>query len=247
MAPAGILFYSQSCRHCTALLESMRRLPPAAWSRISMVCIDGRHDSIPSQIDRVPALIIPAKNAVVFGAALMQEVAAIAHAGAPQQQQQQQHGGGAAVEQAVEPFTDHSYYGYDSLKEGQEDEGRAVLYAAPGDEIKLYGPEDDAAAGSVQQQQQQHPHQGGLSEPQDTRRAAVDASQMIERLVGQREQDISMRGPPPNAGEGPRPPVDPRQQRDMFDPKAGSAAPFQTTRPHLPPPGHGAGHPMPRF
>lgn len=63
-----LLFFSHACPHSRRLVASLSESPPPQDS-LSFVCVDEQIDSIPSQIDRVPALLVPTPdgNRLLFG------------------------------------------------------------------------------------------------------------------------------------------------------------------------------------
>lgn len=235
--PAGILFVSGACRHCNDLLNSMQRLPQEVWQHVQLFCIDGRLDMVPSNVDRVPALIVPSKNAVLFGANLMQEVVAIAERAAGQNGG----GGGPSPNQhteEVQPFRDLSSYDFQGLVgEPIQDEGAALF------ENPLEGGSDPRRMQQPATQAPHHQHQqnprddNGMEPPKDTRRAPQDASALINQLVGQREKDIRIQP----GGPGPAPPVDTQVPRDIYAPYSAGQASQPMARPHFLPAGNGGG------
>lgn len=63
-----ILFYSDSCQHCSVLLDTIKRHDTK--KTIKLVCIDTRISIIKSKIDKVPALMFLPTKEIIYGKAV---------------------------------------------------------------------------------------------------------------------------------------------------------------------------------
>jgi len=63
-----ILFYSDSCQHCSVLLDTIKRHDTK--KTIKLVCIDTRITSIKDKISKVPALMFLPSKEIIYGKAV---------------------------------------------------------------------------------------------------------------------------------------------------------------------------------
>ncbi len=63
-----ILFYSESCQHCSVLLDTIKRHDTK--KTIKLLCIDSRIPSIKNKITKVPALMFLPSKEVIYGKAV---------------------------------------------------------------------------------------------------------------------------------------------------------------------------------
>ena len=63
-----ILFYSDSCQHCSVLLDTIKRHDTKKM--IKLVCIDTRIQTIKDKITKVPALMFLPNKEIIYGKAV---------------------------------------------------------------------------------------------------------------------------------------------------------------------------------
>jgi len=63
-----ILFYSDSCQHCSVLLDTIKRHDTKKM--IKLLCIDTRIPSIKNKISKVPALMFLPNKEIIYGKAV---------------------------------------------------------------------------------------------------------------------------------------------------------------------------------
>jgi hypothetical protein len=75
-----LLFYSNSCPHSSRALLFISNAPDVQ-KRIRFVCVDEQMDKIPSQVDRVPAILVPTPdgNRLLFDSAMYEWLSAAMH------------------------------------------------------------------------------------------------------------------------------------------------------------------------